>query len=130
MAERATRGRWQNEPMGDERNSLPLTFALDKAQMDIVSMGVIPRVMEHKWFIFLEDGRLHFHRSWTGVEMYEIRFEFDGKRHVAREVWTCRAVGLARPSGTEDQYDVDLITRLMRGKFGIEIRPDPQPTGN
>jgi hypothetical protein len=29
--------------------------------------------MEDHWFIFAEDDVVHFHRSWTGAEVYALR---------------------------------------------------------
>ena len=31
--------------------------------------------MEDKWFIFMENGILYFHRSWTGVCIYQVHFD-------------------------------------------------------
>ena len=40
--------------------------------MALVARGFIPTVQEQKWFVFLEDGVLHFHRSWTGIAIYRL----------------------------------------------------------
>ena len=34
--------------------------------------GLVPEVMEDKWFIFFEDPFLHLHRSWTGDPIYRV----------------------------------------------------------
>ena len=34
--------------------------------MDQIRAGHIPEMMEDKWFIYWQDDRLFFHRSWTG----------------------------------------------------------------
>jgi hypothetical protein len=31
--------------------------------------------MEDKWFLFVEDGVLHCHRSWSGLCIFQVRFE-------------------------------------------------------
>jgi len=31
--------------------------------------------MEEKWFIYFEDNALNFHRSWTGLKVYQVDFE-------------------------------------------------------
>jgi hypothetical protein len=125
MDERATSASWKTEPMGERRLRLPLTFVLDKSEMDIVSMGTIPESMEDKWFCYLEDGRLHFHRSWTGYEIYEIRFEQEGGRHIAREVWVTRDPDRYRwedgPAG--QARDVEFLIQMMDWMFGIRVRP-------
>jgi hypothetical protein len=38
-----------------------------------LALGIVPRNMEDKWFIFFEDGWLYLHRSWTGACIYRVR---------------------------------------------------------
>ena len=38
-------------------------------------MGLLPKAMEDKWFIYVENDKLYFHRSWTGNCIYVISIE-------------------------------------------------------
>jgi len=37
--------------------------------------GLRPEQMEDKWFAYFDDGRLCFHRSWTGAKIYEAQIQ-------------------------------------------------------
>jgi hypothetical protein len=126
MRVRATRDSWQTEPMGERRARLSLAFALDKTEMDIVSMGNIPQAMEDKWFIYYEDGRLHLHRSWTGYEIFEIRFEYDGRRHVARDVWVSRnpAQYLVPDNSETLESETHFLIEMFKWRFDVHIRAE------
>ena len=71
----ATRNSWQIHPMPETRVALPLEVTYDAPSWRIVQLGFIPRAMEDKWFAFEEEGVLHMHRSWSGLEVYELHFE-------------------------------------------------------
>lgn len=47
--------------------------------------------MDDKWFVFLEDDWLYFHRSWTGVCIYQVKFKAAEERHQIIEVWVNRS---------------------------------------
>jgi O-acetyl-ADP-ribose deacetylase (regulator of RNase III) len=57
------------------RQPLPWRREFSPEEMAVVARGLIPQEMEDKWFIFLEDDVLSFHRSWTGLCCYEVRIE-------------------------------------------------------
>ena len=44
-------------------------------EYESIALGLIPGMMEDKWFIYLEAGRLYVCRSWTGICIYEVEFE-------------------------------------------------------
>lgn len=49
-------------------------------------MGLYPREMEDKWFVYWEEPWLRMHRSWTGHEIYALRFEEEEEEGGARAV--------------------------------------------
>ena len=52
--------------------------------------GLIPQQMEDKWFIFYEDGWLHFHRSWTGFGNYKAQVVKEEDGYSINEFWAER----------------------------------------
>lgn len=80
----AKRSDWDSTPMGEARTAIAFedTFSFDGFAR--LREGVIPREMEDKWFVFYEEPWLYLHRSWTGICVYQIRFETlpDGARVV------------------------------------------------
>lgn len=65
-----TSERWQH---------LPVAMRFSSSAWLILQRGLIPWEMEDKWFVYVEDGggqaRMRLHRSWTGFEIYDVRFE-------------------------------------------------------
>ncbi|MBM7067460.1 hypothetical protein [Actibacterium sp. 188UL27-1] len=43
-----------------------------------VKQGLLPKAMEDKWIIYWADDVVHFHRSWTGMGIYQIHLVADG----------------------------------------------------
>ena len=88
------------------------------AEYDRIARGLIPRGMDDRWFIFLEDEQLYIHRSWTGFLIYQVRFERDGEKYVVAQVLVNRDPTQYR--ATDDEYDVRflsfLIDTLLLGK--------------
>jgi hypothetical protein len=58
---------WELQPMKSARR-LPYSRRLAAQEMEVLVRGFHPREMEDHWFIFEEDGVVHLHRSWTGIE--------------------------------------------------------------
>ena len=83
--------------------------------------GLIPEVMEDKWFIYHADGRLHFHRSWTGFCIYEVELIEEEAHLRLREIRVSRDMQQYRKTSAE--YDLQLlrflIDRLLLGKQAI-----------
>ena len=67
--------------------------------------------MEDKWFVYWKDDELYFHRSWTGICIYKVKFECEEMGGVA-----VRAVVNRDPdqySNVDGDYDAQLIHYLI-----------------
>ena len=69
---------WKTKDLPARRASVTLDREFSRKEMDHIRQGVIPEVMEDKWFIYWNDDALFFHRSWTGFCIYVVRFAADG----------------------------------------------------
>ncbi len=76
----ATRDSWKTVPMPESRRPLAWRCEFSPDELAALARGLIPQEMEDKWFIFLEDDVLSFHRSWTGICCYQVRLEGGGVR--------------------------------------------------
>ena len=104
--------------MPDARAPLAFARRFTPEEGRRIALGIVPRNMEDKWFIYFEDGWLHFHRSWTGVCIYTVRLaDADGASEIA-EAWVNRAPD--QYTRTDDDYDAQLlgflVDRLLLGK--------------
>lgn len=84
--ETATRSSWKTHPMPESRQALPWSRAFSRDEMQAMARGLLPQQMEDKWFIFLEDDQLYFHRSWTGLCCYQVDLDKRKAWYNAEEV--------------------------------------------
>lgn len=78
----ASRNDWKVFPMADSKVQIPLDLIYTKQEFALISQGFIPRDMDDKWVIVVEDEHIFFYRSWTGTMIYDCLFEERGD-----EIW-------------------------------------------
>lgn len=81
---------WQRLPMPELKAKLPYERAFSRDEFERISLGLKPETMEGKWFIFLDGEWLSFHRSWTGICVYQVRLEQTANGHRVAEAWVNR----------------------------------------
>lgn len=79
---------WKTRPLPARRTTIALNRTFSAPEIARMRRGLVPKQMEDKWFIYWQDDALFFHRSWTGICIYIVRFaaERDGGRMVEAEV--------------------------------------------
>lgn len=107
----ATRDDWKTSPMPAARTTVRLDRAFGDDEMSRIREGLVPDQMEDKWFVFWEKDLLHFHRSWSGVCIYVVRFHVDehGYRMIEAEVNR----DPEQYAQTSDEFDARLIHYLI-----------------
>jgi hypothetical protein len=98
---------WKNQPMPEQNSVLVFSAEFTANEFVKISLGHIPKDMDDKWFIFLDNDQLNFHRSWTGHCIYKIEFSRNGEKYRA---W--RAIVNRHPEQykqTDDRYDSKLL---------------------
>jgi len=74
--DRATRASWkQRLDPPEQMASLPYARRFSHEEFARIQRGVVPQEMEDKWFIYTEGLTTYFHRSWTGVCVFQVQFE-------------------------------------------------------
>jgi hypothetical protein len=112
----ATRGDWTTTPMPAERGVLPvqwlapLTFA--DHQFERIAFGLVPAAMEQKWFVFYEEPWLSMHRSWTGICVFQARFEKQGETHRVVEALVNRDPMQLGRVHTDEEAVTDMLTLI------------------
>src|SRR5258708_5647894 len=128
--ERATRASWKSQPMPEARARIPFARSFDRDRHRRVTLGLVPREMEDKWFVFFEEPWLWLHRSWTGVCIYGVRLRAEGEGSVVEEAWVDRKPDEYRE--TDDAHDVALLSFLVDSlllglcvPFPVRVSVDP-----
>ena len=106
--------------MPSARAALHLEKVFSSEEFQRISMGCVPREMEDRWFIYLEDGWLYLHRSWTGFCIYQVRLEAIGDSYRIAEAWVNR--DREQFSSRGDGYELALLSYLLdHALLGREI---------
>jgi hypothetical protein len=85
-----TRDSWKSTPMAQQHKPLDFTASYVKADAELILAGHRPQGMDDKWFIYAEGDCLFFHRSWTGLCVYRIRFACESSvLRIVDSVVTC-----------------------------------------
>jgi len=102
---------WKIKPLPDERATIELNRDFSTDEFEQIRFGVVPEEMEDKWFIYWEDGALYFHRSWTGICLYVVRFSCneDGATMISADINRDRG----EYKNTDDSHDAKMITYLI-----------------
>lgn len=114
------RNDWKITPLPIMRTALVLERAYTDNEFSSIMEGKMPEVFEDHWFIFYEEPYLYLHRSWTGVCIYQVRFETtnDGARVV--EALVNRDVAQWRE--TSDARDAALLSIHLDGRAGRNVK--------
>ncbi|MBN1966275.1 MAG: NADAR family protein [Anaerolineae bacterium] len=113
---RATRDDWHITSLPEQRERLDYARVFSEAEYALLTHGFLSRDMDDKWFIFLEDAVLYFHRSWTGFCIFTLRLESAAGGGVkVVEAWASRNLEQYNSQGeAEDIRTLNiLIDRLL-----------------
>ncbi len=107
----AKRDDWQTEPLPLARAPLDLPAReFTSEERERLLLGVVPQVMEDRWFVFAEHGRLYFHRSWTGHCIFEAALQPHGAGWRLADAWVNREPGQYGSKSAE--YDAEQLLGL------------------
>lgn len=78
----ATKKDWKTLDLPNEVEQFIYERNFSEEELKLLSYGFIPEEMEDKWFIYMENNTLYFHRSWTGICIFKIEFKPNNKHIV------------------------------------------------
>jgi hypothetical protein len=123
---KANRKSWKINPISKEKVAMDIYAEYSAVEYKKMSEGFQPYDMDQKWFVYMEDDTLWFHRSWTGVCIYEVKFINTGDKHIIKEAWA---------DGLKDLDDIKirnywskivlfLIDAILLGKKAVMPEPE------
>jgi ribA/ribD-fused uncharacterized protein len=118
QVDKARRGDWQITPMPAQQAKLDYKAEFTREEYQLLSRGLIPESMDDRWFIFCEGATLYFHRSWTGLCIYQVELEAVDGRHRIKSVIVNR--DQQQYSETHAEADSQLLHELI---YRILLRP-------
>jgi len=128
VQEPATRDSWdKRQPLPEARARLTYRRRFDAREHARLALGLVPRQMEDKWFIYLEDDWLHFHRSWTGFCTYALQLAATTEGSRVLEAWVTRDPAQYRTA--DDRRDAEILGYLVeRLLLGRQVAFPGEPT--
>ena len=108
-----THNSWKFNPIN---MSIPLEYnrvlALD--EWGLLKRGLKPKVMEDKWFIFLEENTMYFARSWTGYCIFSTEMKILNNETVLLHKAIMESDKSIYRGDTPDSTLDELITMVIR----------------
>ena len=77
----------------------------------LIRRGVLPCQMEDKWHVYAKGDHLYFHRSWTGICIYDASIQQEGDKLELTSFTVHRKPG--QYSKTDDEYEVAMLNYLV-----------------
>lgn len=82
----ASKNKMNTSPMTNPKK-LDVSIFLNNEQLQKLKLGLIPNEMEDKWFAYFNCEYIHFHRSWTGYEIFKAKVNTTDKGCQINEFW-------------------------------------------
>jgi len=98
---------------------LPFRASVNEEDFNKLARGFVPESMDDKWFVFHEDDRLYFHRSWTGHCIFWMIMKKSAAGGQIIDVWANRDPGQYRSNDV--QTDVEMLKMLFQGMLGVTL---------
>lgn len=111
-----TRADWKALPLSEQRAPLTLERVYTPRQFERLKRGELPLEMEDKWFVFYEEPWLYLHRSWTGICIFQVRFEPECSSSRIAEAWVTRDPEQYKSDDLE--HDARLLLGMLDGRAG------------
>lgn len=77
----AVRDDWEITPMPEKTAVFTIRRHFTDQEITNLKHGHIPSDMDDRWFSYFENGKLYIHRSWSGICIYIVRFDFSSDVH-------------------------------------------------
>jgi hypothetical protein len=106
---------WKTIDMPDEKEHIELKRTFSIEEYASLCMGNIPKEMEDKWFIYLAENKLYFHRSWTGFCIYVVSLERVDKGYVISDVYVNRNKSQYKSDNKNE--DVRILINLIERRL-------------
>lgn len=123
--QRATAESWPNKPMPELRIELMVNGRYIREEFVTISQGLIPKTTNDKWFIYLQDEWLYFHRSASGSCIFQLQFTPDDEGYTTDRLLVNQDPTQYR--SFSDEYDVALVSYLIDAVLLGRFAPFPQP---
>lgn len=119
-SEVATKDSWKNLPMPEKETVIPLNVTIPSEAMHIIKYGHIPEAMEDHWFMYCDEDTIRYFRSWTGICIFEAKYEEYGGDY---RITSLRVNRDPEQYGCTDiNKDANLFLALLTDEYGGDAK--------
>ena len=108
----ATKDSWGYYPMKNPKK-IPINLIFNEEQYKKIKIGFIPSMMEEKWFVFFEDGWVHWVRSWTGAEWVKAEIKKENDKYIMSEFFL--------EAGVSEENDIKKDAEIFESFMNVLI---------
>lgn len=119
----ANKDSWKREAFG-ETIEIPFNAEYTQEEYETIIKGLVPQEMEDKWFIYYEEPYLFFHRSWTGIPVYQLKVEKESEKYRIQKAFYSKE--LLRDN-TNLEYEAKLAGFIISNLLLNQNKPFPKP---
>jgi len=111
--------RWKTEEFVKPK-AIKIELHLTETQFARIRFGRLPEEMEDKWFVYFDNNKLYFHRSWTGFKIFEAIINKSESGYIISEFIVERDGD--RYTNIDDGEDIRSLYFLIgRGLLGLNV---------
>jgi len=107
VIKKAQKDSWNIEPMPQETATLSYRQNFSSDEFERMSLGFLPRDMDDKWFIYMENNTLYLHRSWTGFCIYQVKLKADAEMYTVQSALVNR--NQTQYKSNDVEYDLEFL---------------------
>jgi len=115
MKDRLSKTHWRTIDMPGTFEIAALNRPLSEEEYQALVFGFIPRDMDDRWFLYVQDDWVYLHRSWTGHCIFKLKLEVSSGNvmltdiHINRDPDQYRSIN---PEADKDEAN-SVLTSLL-----------------
>ncbi len=98
-------------PLPKKNTLIPYQRTFSQTAYELLSFGFMPKSMDDRWLIYMDNKTIFFHRSWTGHCIYKVILEKKGEEFIVKEARANR--NPKEFTGKDEQRDIKTINALI-----------------
>ena len=115
MKDRVRKSDWRTFDMPETFEAAIIDRALTEEEYKALVFGFIPRDMDDRWFLYVQDDWVYLHRSWTGHLIFKLKLEIPSGNVVLTDIHINRDPDQYRSVNSEADKDEanSILTSLL-----------------
>ena len=116
MKDRVRKNDWKIVDMPETYEAAKIDRSLSGQEYQALICGFIPRDMDDRWFLYVQDNWVYLHRSWTGHCIFKLKLEVSPSNVMLTDIHINRDPDQYRSVNTEaDKNEANSVLTSLIG---------------